>query len=268
MAIAMGIGRSFGRSIPIGIYGGIAHRQAGQMLRSEIVPKSQSYYDEVIGSVIELKVSCIRQAASRHNRPSKFGASVFDFHYFAYDLQKSKKSITLRISNSDNNRIRQLVNLNNMVEGNFVQNPKSNGIFGNVPESQTHSDPFAASKRLKKVSTVCQVFLWLSIILAVIGGFVYLSGDGYFRSTVASGCFIYGIGGAIFWYVVSAIFLGLSVMTKASEQYLSKERKGIDNASSQKQQVKPQVHQTFDSVHRPDGTYFGGIRLEEEPDDK
>ena len=73
------------------IYGGIAHRQAGQMLRSEIVPKSQSYYDEVIGSVIELKVSCIRQAASRHNRPSKFGASVFDFHYFAYDLQKSKK---------------------------------------------------------------------------------------------------------------------------------------------------------------------------------
>ena len=127
----------------------------------------------------------------------------------------------MRISNSDNNRIRQLVNLNNMVEGNFVQNPKSNGIFGNVPESQTHSDPFAASKRLKKVSTVCQVFLWLSIILAVIGGFVYLSGDWYFRSTVASVCFIYGIGGAIFWYVVSAIFLGLSVMTKASEHYLS-----------------------------------------------
>ena len=118
-----------------------------------------------------------------------------------------------------------------MVEGNFVQSPKSNGIFGNVPESQTHSDPFAASKRLKKVSTVCQAFLWLSIILAVIGGFVYLAGN-HFLSTVGSVCFIYGIGGAIFWYVVSAIFLGLSVMTKASEQYLSKERKGMKSSSN------------------------------------
>lgn len=47
-----------------------------------------------------------------------------------------------------------------------------------------------------------------------------------------------------------------------------KVRNGINDTPSQKPQDKPQENQTLDSVHRPDGIYSGGVRVEEEPADE
>ena len=119
------------------------------------------------------------------------------------------------------------------IEESSVSEPKKHGIFDNVPEEPTPIDPHSASKGLKNASNVCQVFLWIGVILAAIGGLVFLANigdasEGYSwsakyqaRCAVGSACFIYGVIGALSSYVFSKILIGLSVMTKASETYLS-----------------------------------------------
>lgn len=109
---------------------------------------------------------------------------------------------------------------------------KNKGVFDNMPDEPNTVDPFSASKGLKNASTVCQVFLWIGIVLAVIGGLVFLANIGdasedyswsakyQARCAAGSACFIYGVVGALSSYVFSKILIGLSVMTKASEKYL------------------------------------------------
>ena len=110
--------------------------------------------------------------------------------------------------------------------------PKNKGIFDSVPEEPNTVDPYSASKGLKSASTVCLIFLWIGIILAVIGGLVFLanisdasedyswSAKYQARCAAGSACFLYGVVGALSSYVFSKILIGLSVMTKASEKYL------------------------------------------------
>lgn len=119
------------------------------------------------------------------------------------------------------------------IEESSVSEPKKYGIFDNVPEEPTQIDPHSASKGLKNASNVCQVFLWIGVILAAIGSLVFLANIGdasesyswsaeyQARCAVGSACFIYGVIGALSSYVFSKILIGLSVMTKASETYLS-----------------------------------------------
>lgn len=78
---------------------------------------------------------------------------------------------------------------------------------------------------------------------------------------------------SLIWIIVGvlkAIKLGAGLLSNILQMQILdfKVRNDIDNTSSQKQQDNPQEPQKFDSVHRPDGTYFGGVRLEEELDDK
>ena len=127
-----------------------------------------------------------------------------------------------------------------------IEEPESQSkkfrIFDDVPETQNTDaapsveDPNTASKGLKNASTVCQVFLWLGVLLAVIGGLVYLANigdasEGYswsvkYQARCAAGasCFVYGVVGALSSYVFSKILIGLSVMTRASEQYLASKK--------------------------------------------
>ena len=118
------------------------------------------------------------------------------------------------------------------IEETSIPEPKKIEIFDNVPEEPTQIDPYSASKGLNYASNVCQVFLWIGVILAVIVGLVFLANigdasEGYSwsakyqaRCAVGSGCFIYGIVGALSSYVFSKILTGLSVISKASETYL------------------------------------------------
>jgi hypothetical protein len=91
-------------------------------------------------------------------------------------------------------------------------------------------DPFAASNGLNKAVSVCRVCMWICAIIAAIGGLGFLSNlggaiDGYSKDVrnCISGAtgLAYGIVGALLSYVVSKILMGLSVMTKVSERYLS-----------------------------------------------
>lgn len=109
---------------------------------------------------------------------------------------------------------------------------QSNSIFDQIPEYDTSKDPNEASNGLVTASKVCFTFMWLGIILAVIGGLVFLANigdasEGYswsakYQARCAGGvsCLIYGIGDAILTYIFSKILIGLSVMTRASEEYL------------------------------------------------
>lgn len=99
------------------------------------------------------------------------------------------------------------------IEESSVPEPKQHGIFDNTPKDLTQIDTHSASKGLKNASNVCQVFLWIGVILAVVGGLVFLANigdafEGYSwsakyqaRCAVGSACFIYGIIGALFSYV-------------------------------------------------------------------
>lgn len=74
--------------------------------------------------------------------------------------------------------------------------------------------------------------MWLGIILAIIGALVFFanigdaSGDYSWsakyqaRCEAGISCVIYGVADAIFTYICSKVLIGLSVMTKASENYL------------------------------------------------
>ena len=106
-------------------------------------------------------------------------------------------------------------------------------VVPDAPETATPEDSNGASKGLKNASTVCQVLLWLGVFLAVIGGLVYLANigdasEGYSwsakyqaRCAVGASCFVYGVSCALSSYVFSKILIGLSVITRASEKYLS-----------------------------------------------
>ncbi len=84
----------------------------------------------------------------------------------------------------------------------------------------------AASKGLIKASNISRFFMGLGIAIIVIGVFVFIvSLDSYgskseiFAITGIS-CVFYGVLNVIFFYIISKILIGLSVMTKASETYL------------------------------------------------
>lgn len=118
------------------------------------------------------------------------------------------------------------------IEETAPQNQKSSGIFDHVPGEDTPNEPNAASKGLIKASTVCTTFMLLGIVLSVIGALVFLANigdasEGYSwsakyqaRCEAGISCVIYGVADAIFTYIFSKVLIGLSVMTKASENYL------------------------------------------------
>ncbi len=118
------------------------------------------------------------------------------------------------------------------IEESAAPAPKSGGIFDNASGEEPYSDPNSASKGLVKASNVCTTFMWLGIVLAIVGALVFLANigdasEGYSwsakyqaRCEAGISCIIYGIADAIFSYVFSKILIGLSVMTKASESYL------------------------------------------------
>mgnify|MGYP001029255263 CR=1 FL=1 len=118
------------------------------------------------------------------------------------------------------------------IEEPVSQSNQSHGIFDNGSEDHNNVEPNSASKGLIKASNVCQTFMWLGIVLAIIGTLVFLANigdamEGYswsakYQARCEGGisCVIYGIADAIFSYVFSKILIGLSVMTKASELYL------------------------------------------------
>lgn len=118
------------------------------------------------------------------------------------------------------------------IEESAAPAPKSGGIFDHASGEESHSDPNSASKGLIKASNVCTTFMWLGIVLAIVGALVFLANigdasEGYSwsakyqaRCEAGISCIIYGIADAIFSYVFSKILIGLSVMTKASESYL------------------------------------------------
>lgn len=113
---------------------------------------------------------------------------------------------------------------------------KTSRIFDEDPNSQHSVDPNEASNGLKSASNICQTFMWIGIIIAGIGGIVFLANiddatSGYSfsakyqaRCAAGSACFAYGIVGAIASYIFSKIMIGLSVITKASEKYLSENK--------------------------------------------
>lgn len=113
---------------------------------------------------------------------------------------------------------------------------QSSGIFDPAPVSQIPSDPNAASKGLKKASGICVTFMWISILLAVVGGLMYIANakdarsgyswnsDAQVYCAIGSACFVYGIICALSNYVFSKILIGLSVMTQASEKYLTEKK--------------------------------------------
>ncbi len=118
------------------------------------------------------------------------------------------------------------------IEETAPQSQKSGGIFDHVPGEDTPNEPNAASKGLIKASNVCTTFMWLGIVLAVIGALVFLANigdasEGYSwsakyqaRCEAGISCVIYGVADAIFTYIFSKVLIGLSVMTKVSENYL------------------------------------------------
>lgn len=118
------------------------------------------------------------------------------------------------------------------IEETAPNSQKSGGIFDHVPGDDASNNPNAASKGLIKASNVCTTFMWLGIILAIIGALVFLANigdasEGYSwsakyqaRCEAGISCVIYGAADAIFTYIFSKVLIGLSVMTKASENYL------------------------------------------------
>lgn len=118
------------------------------------------------------------------------------------------------------------------IEDTTVSTPKSGGILDHVPDADTPDNQNEASNGLIKASNVCKAFMWLGIILAIIGALVFLANigeasEGYswsakYQTRCEGGisCVIYGIADAIFSYVFSKVLIGLSVMTRASESYL------------------------------------------------
>jgi hypothetical protein len=99
------------------------------------------------------------------------------------------------------------------------------GIKESTVQKPRRIELFAASIGLKEASVVCLVFIWIGVILAVIGIFIFLGNLGSSSSeterVAGLTCFAYGIGGAIFSYFLKKILIGLSVITEASELYLS-----------------------------------------------
>ena len=118
------------------------------------------------------------------------------------------------------------------IEEPLSQSNQTQAICDNGSEDHKNVEPKSASKGLIKASNVCQTFMWLGIVLAIIGTLVFLANigdamEGYswsakYQARCEGGisCVIYGIADAIFSYVFSKILIGLSVMTKASELYL------------------------------------------------
>lgn len=106
------------------------------------------------------------------------------------------------------------------------KNQNSSDLSENTPDSQIPVDPNAASSGLKKASNLLYVFFWLGVILAIYGAilvFAYKDGwDEDAKRSLSKGTtyIIYGVADAITFYVFSKILIGLSVMTKASEEYL------------------------------------------------
>lgn len=120
------------------------------------------------------------------------------------------------------------------IEESTVQESNNSSIPDKAPEGPTQEGQIAASAGLNNAANVCQIFLWIGVFLAIIGGLVYLANiddavNSHYRSeeglawyAVGSACFVYGIIGAISSYIFSKILLGLSVITEAAESYLSK----------------------------------------------
>ena len=101
------------------------------------------------------------------------------------------------------------------IEEPVSQSNQSHGIFDNGSEDHNNVEPNSASKGLIKASNVCQTFMWLGIVLAIIGTLVFLANigdamEGYswsakYQARCEGGisCVIYGIADAIFSYVFS-----------------------------------------------------------------
>jgi len=91
-----------------------------------------------------------------------------------------------------------------------------------------------ASKGLSDAASVCNVLFCICLIIAIIAGFTFIwfigSVDSYNDRkalealqicAIASVCFSGGIAGAISCYVFSKLLGGMSVIAKASEQYIN-----------------------------------------------
>lgn len=99
------------------------------------------------------------------------------------------------------------------------------------------SNPNSASVGLQKASHICIILMWACFIIAFAGGVFYLGNiedsHSYYEYSavkaqancaIGASCFAYGLVGAFFSFIFSRVLLGLSVMTKASETYLSKNK--------------------------------------------
>lgn len=110
----------------------------------------------------------------------------------------------------------------------IIKTEKSNaGVFDPDSSSQIPHDPNSASKGLTNASGICVTFMWICIILAIVGALIYFAHTGKSSSrhqaycAIGSACFLYGIIGSLSNFIFSKILIGLSVITKASEKYLS-----------------------------------------------
>lgn len=112
------------------------------------------------------------------------------------------------------------------------QETQSSGIFDKSPNDDT---PTTASKGLQVAANICSFLLWLCVILAIIGGIMYLANvgdlDSYSDYKKVNAILYTGIGASIFSYglvgwfscfILTKVLRGIAVMTEAAEKYLAK----------------------------------------------
>lgn len=94
-----------------------------------------------------------------------------------------------------------------------------------------NNETYAASSGLVKAAKICKVFMWIGIVVAAIGCLLFIFNigdamDGYSKDMARCGigisCIIYGVIEALSTFILTKVLNGLSVMTMASEYYLSK----------------------------------------------
>ena len=94
-----------------------------------------------------------------------------------------------------------------------------------------YDETYAASNGLVKAAKICEIFMWIGIVVAAIGFLLFIFNigdamDGYskdiVRCEIGFSCFVYCGIGALSAFILTKVLNGLSVMTMASEYYLSK----------------------------------------------
>lgn len=149
----------------------------------------------------------------------------------------------------------------------LLENEESANIKSKYAEGKYRPlEEIEAKAKVLSSSANKGVWIWLAswVIGCFITGFICAASSANGAETIISISIVSSV--LIIVGVLKAIKLGAGLLSNILQMQILdfKIRNGINNTPSQKQQDKPQEPQKFDSVHRPDGTYFGGVKLEEE----